>query len=453
MRHWRKILVTFMVVLALLLTPVAGLAQEAEPPTTISVQPAAGVDQRISERLKAVFNEIEVLDDVTVSTNEGVVALGGKAPNDTAAKRASDLARRMEGVVAVEDQIARTLSVEDNFNPILDRVKGAYDAISNAWPLYVAALLAFLFVALLGHLLASAKRFWRMVAPNPFVADLVAQSIRVVGILLGLLLALSVLDAMALFGAAAGSAGLVGLAVGFALKDTIENYVASIMLSLRQPFRADDHVVINSHEGVVVRLTSRATILMTLDGNHLRLPNADVFKGTILNYTLNPHRRFTFKLGVDAEDDPIEASAAGLEAMRSLPFLLDRPMPSAVVEEVGDSNIVIEFGGWIDQDKTDFLKSRSAAINVVKSVLESDGFTLPEPIYRLRLEGISTSGAATGVMQTVEQVPKANKPAKPSIVDRENMDVEPNVDIRHQVAKERQSDEQEDLLSKARPME
>ena len=56
-------------------------------------------------------------------------------------------------------------------------------------------------------------------------------------------------------------------------------------------------------------------------------------------------------------------------------------------------------------------------------------------------------------MQTVEQVPKANKPAKPSIVDRENMDVEPNVDIRHQVAKERQSDEQEDLLSKARPME
>ena len=60
--------------------------------------------------------------------------------------------------------------------------------------------------------------------------------------------------------------------------------------------------------------------------------------------------------------------------MRSLPFLLDRPMPSAVVEEVGDSNIVIEFGGWIDQDKTDFLKSRSAAINVVKSVLESDGF-------------------------------------------------------------------------------
>ncbi len=450
---WRIVLLVVLTFSTLSQTPIEGFAQEAEPGATISVQPAVGLDQRIEDRLKAVFNEIKALSAVTVATSQGVVALGGEVANDRAAKRAAELAGRMEGVVAVEDQIARTLSVEDNLNPILDKVTGAVDTLSNAWPLYVAALLAFLLVALLAHFLASAKRFWRMVAPNPFVADLIGQSIRVLGILLGLLLALSILDAMALFGAAAGSAGLVGLAVGFALKDTIENYVASIMLSLRQPFRADDHVVINSHEGVVVRLTSRATILMTLDGNHLRLPNADVFKGTILNYTLNPQRRFTFKLGVDAEDDPIEASAAGLDAMRSLPFLLDRPKPSALIEEVGDSNIVIEFAGWIDQAETDFLKARSAAINVVKTVLESDGFTLPEPIYRLRLEGMPSSGTATGVMQVIEQPSNAAKPAKPSSIDPQKLDVTPTADIRQQVAQERQTARAEDLLSQHRPME
>ena len=352
--------------------------------------------------------------------------------------------------------IARTLSVEDNLNPILDRAKGVFETVANGWPLYVAALLAFLFVALLGHGLASAKRLWRMVAPNPFVADLIGQSVRIVGLLLGLLLALSILDAMALFGAAAGSAGLVGLAVGFALKDTIENYVASIMLSLRQPFRADDHVVINSHEGIVVRLTSRATILMTLDGNHLRLPNADVFKGKILNYTLNPKRRFTFKLGVDAEDDPIEASAAGLDAMGSLAFLLETPKPSAVIEEVGNSNIVIQFGGWIDQDRTDFLKARSAAINVVKSVLENDGFTLPEPIYRLRLDGMPPTGNAAEIIKTIEdrtvqtKVPKSTDAASGVV---EDVDVEPDTGIRHQVAKERQAGAHADLLNEDRPME
>src|SRR3546814_11391197 len=71
------------------------------------------------------------------------------------------------------------------------------------------------------------------------------------------------------------------------------------MLSRRQPFRANDHVVIEGHEGRVVRLTSRATILMTLEGNHLRIPNSTVFKAVILNYTRNPERRFDFELGIE----------------------------------------------------------------------------------------------------------------------------------------------------------
>src|SRR3546814_979689 len=89
------------------------------------------------------------------------------------------------------------------------------------------------------------------------------------------------------------------------------------MLSLRQPFRANDHVVIEGHEGRVVRLTSRATILMTLEGNHLRIPNSTVFKAVILNYTRNPERRFDFELGIDANDDPVDGMAVGLRAIRA----------------------------------------------------------------------------------------------------------------------------------------
>src|SRR3546814_11904518 len=85
------------------------------------------------------------------------------------------------------------------------------------------------------------------------------------------------------------------ISIGFAIRDTVDNYVASLMLSLRQPFRANDHVVIEGHEGRVVRLTSRATILMTLEGNHLRIPNSTVFKAVILNYPRNPERRFDFE--------------------------------------------------------------------------------------------------------------------------------------------------------------
>lgn len=441
----------------LVLTPLTGAAQEPAPNGTaspITADRPVEQDRAIEDRLGAIYGEIDSLREVVVDVREGVVRLSGSVANEAAAERAVALAERIEGVVAIEDRIDRTLSVEDNLNPLLERTEDTVDAVFRAWPLYAVALIAFIGVALFAHLLASATRLWQAIAPNPFVAQLIAQSIRIVGVIAGLLLALSVLDAMALFGAAAGSAGLIGLAVGFAVKDTIENYVASVMLSLRQPFRADDHVVINEFEGIVVRLTSRATILMTLDGNHLRIPNADVFKGVILNYTRNPQRRLTFKLGVDASDDPIEASAAGLEAMRSLEFLLAEPKPSAVVEEVGDSNIVIAFAGWIDQRNTAFLKARSAAINVVKTVLENQGFTLPEPIYRVRLEGLP-AGLIGHSASTAEPPMIVTPPVKPKefVPVPDELDVTLDDDVRRQVAEERARGEQEDLLNEQRPME
>lgn len=439
----------------LALAPITALAQEPAADgreSTITAERPVDQDRAIERRLRAIYSEIETLRNVVAETREGVVRLSGSVANETTADRAVALAERIEGVVAVEDRIDRTLSVEDNLNPLLERTENTVDAFVKAWPLLAVALISFLVVVLLAHLLASFSLLWQRVAPNKFVAQLIAQLIRIVGVIAGLLLALSVLDATALFGAAAGGAGLVGLAVGFAVKDTIENYVASVMLSLRQPFRADDHVVINDLEGIVVRLTSRATILMTLDGNHLRIPNADVFKGVILNYTLNPQRRLVFKLGVDAADDPIEASAAGLEAMQSLDFLLAEPKPSAVVEEVGDSNIVIAFAGWIDQRETDFLKARSAAINVVKTVLENQGFTLPEPIYRVRLEGLP-AGTGLGDQPGSTKSAAPAQTAKEEAALPEQLDVTLDDEVRRQVAEERARSEQEDLLSEQRPME
>lgn len=456
----KKTALSLSVLAILLLNPLTtALAQDAAAPAdkaTISRGQTNQTDQEISQRLRAIFNEIPALSGVTLTVREGVVILSGNVASDSAAERAFKLAQRIDGAVEVEDAIERTRSVEDNLNPLIKRTEDVIVNLTSAWPLYAVATLAFLLVSVAGHLIASAGRFWRWVAPNPFIARLIAQSVRIISLLAGMLLALSILDAMALFGAAAGGAGLVGLAVGFAVKDTIENYIASVMLSLRQPFRADDHVVINDLEGVVVRLTSRATILMTLDGNHLRIPNADVFKGVILNYTLNPQRRFSFKLGIDANDDPIDAANAGLEALRSLDFILTEPQASAGIDEVGDSNIVLVFYGWLDQRETDFQKARSAAINVVKTVLENQGFTLPEPIYRVKLEGLNMIAGGEAGDRTVVEPSRPAKPVRtrPSPVKAaEPVDVSPDEDVMRQVAEDRAKTGQEDLLSDKRPIE
>ena len=375
------------------------------------------------------------------------MTLSGLVPSVEDRQRAAGIAQRVSGVVAVENGIERDVSVDGG----LAGLGGLSDFLSRAvamLPLIGAAVLVALIVAGFGYLLASLTGFWLRAAPNSFLAELVRGAIRFVFVLGGIVVALNILGAGALMGAVLGGAGLIGIALGFAMRDTIENYVASLMLSVRQPFRPNDHVVIDQHEGRVVRLTSRATILMTLDGNHLRIPNSAVFKAVILNYTRNPLRRFEFDLGIDANDDPTAARRLGVEVLKGLPFVLKSPEATAVVKEVGDSNIVITYFGWIDQEEADFLKARSRAIPAVKDALESAGFALPEPIYRLRFDTPTGSAAPQGT------APVAERRKKTPAMESAEEDTAPDVPVADMVNAERaDAGGDKDLLDSSRPVE
>jgi len=414
-------------------------------------------DAEINRRIAATFSRIEALKSVEVRVQDGVVLLSGSVSDNADAIRAHDLAGRFEGVIAVDDGIVRSLEIEANVAPIIQKFKQDVSRWTQAFPLILLALFLFGTIAFLGHRLAKWSRLWTRISPNPFLGELMAQAVRVTGFVVGLILALNLIGASALIGTILGGAGMVGLAIGFAVRDTLENYISSIMLSVRQPFRANDHVVIEGNEGRVARLTSRATVLMTLDGNHLRIPNSTVFKAVILNYTRNPERRFDFDLGIDADDDPIMAMSVGLDAMIALPFVLSDPEPTAIINTVGDSNIVVTFMGWIDQTASDFGKSRSLAIRAVKTVLEKQGFTLPEPIYRLRFDNQQT---ARQIADTAGS-PKVRVPAEvaqePAAVPADGasqlLDVSPDDYLEQKVNNERASDTESDLLDSDRPVE
>ena len=350
----------------------------------IETTPTPLKDNDIRQRISGIFSEIEGLQAVNVSVNQGVVTLTGETPNEKKAQQAINLTNRLTDVVTVEDRINRTLDVQDNVSTVYQSLKAQTKNLVKALPLLLVGIVLFALVMWFGSWLSNRKKMWQRLTPNPFVAELLAQTVKVIFIVFGLILALSLIGAETILGTLLGGAGVIGIAVGFAVKDTIENYIASLMLSIRQPFRARDHILINKQEGIVVRLTSRATILMTLDGNQLRIPNAEVFKATILNYTKNPERRFTFELGVDANDDPLAAIKVGIDAICQLGFALDKPKVTAVIKEVGDSNIILQFQVWVNQLEADFYKARSIAIRETKHALEDEGFSLPEPIYQLR---------------------------------------------------------------------
>lgn len=430
--------------------PVAAAVTEqtdAETPEPIAVAALTEEsDREIAAGLKSIFAQIDGLSDVGVAVRSGVVTLSGTVTTQADREQAASIARRVAGVVTVENSIERNFEVDSNLSPAIQTLSDDLRALVRSLPLLGVALLVALVIAVLGYLLAAQRWLWNWVAPNAFLAELISGAIRFVAIIAALIVALQILDAATLLGLVLGSAGIIGIALGFAVRDTVDNYVSSLMLSLRQPFRANDHVLIDDREGHVIRLTSRATVLMTLDGNHLRIPNATVFRANILNYSRNPQRRFEFDLGVDSADDPLGAMQVGLEAIRALPFVLQDPRSHAVIHAVGESSIVLRFFAWVDQRSTDFLKGRSLAIQAAKHAVEEAGYELPEPIYRIRVdERGSLPKAKAGSRE------RAKKPQKASLPEAEH--TTPDRAVEKLVSEERGTKGENDLLDTKRPIE
>ena len=425
---------------------IAGETAEAPVAGTIDIAALTQQADRATEAgLKQIFSRVDGLTGVEVAVQSGVVRLSGTVNNQADREKALAIAQRIAGVVTVENSIERSLEVDSNLSPALASLSDDLRGLVRGLPLFGVAVLAALLIIAAGYFVAGQRRLWTWVTPNGFLAELVAGAIRVVAIIAGLIIALQILDATALLGLVLGSAGIIGIALGFAVRDTVDNYVSSLMLSLRQPFRANDHVVIDTSEGHVIRLTSRATVLMTLEGNHLRIPNSTVFKAIILNFTRNPQRRFEFDLGVDSADDPLAAMGVGLGAIRALPFVLGDPPSHAIIQAVGDSSIVLRFFAWVDQEATEFLKGRSLAIQAAKSALEDAGYELPEPIYRIRVEDFAKLPKAGAPKRVRAETPA---PAALPIDDHAPRDRT----IEHLVSQERGTGE-EDLLDTRRPIE
>jgi len=258
-----------------------------------------------------------------------------------------------------------------DWNAVGARVLAEFYRFLAGAPLLLVALLLTAAAWRLGAWLARRAVVDRIARGNPFLKNLLATTVRAGCALLGLTVGLQLMNATAVIGAVLGTAGVVGIALGFAFKDIIENYIAGVLLSLRQPFRPRDHVRIAEHEGLVAAMTARATVLMTLDGNQLRVPNAIVFKSVILNFSQNPSRRFEFDLGA-ADDAGLEAARArvrrGVEAVEGV---LDEPDPEVFVTASADGKASLRVRAWIDQRRSDIDHVRGAALRAASSALRA----------------------------------------------------------------------------------
>lgn len=393
--------------LLICLLPLGLLAQSSpeQPTGTINIQDSDQTDRAIENRIRAILQELEGYEAISVNVSAGIVTLRGTTLDSSAAQRLTYLAGRVQGVVAIENEVTETTDVVQRLNPAVERFKARLSQIIAFLPLALIAFGVFGLIVLLGFFIARRKQPWNRLAPNAFIADIYRQIIRLLFALGGLVIALDIVGATALLSGILGAAGIVGLAIGFAVRDTVENFIASILLSIRQPFRPNDTVEIEGDIGKVIRLTSRATILLSFDGNHIRIPNAIVYKSRIVNYSRNDERRFTFGIGVAPDTDLAATRKLAQETLTALPFILKTPEASVWVNEVGDSTINLKMSGWIDQTNTDVMLARSEAIRLVMSAFDNAGISMPEPTYRLMSVDIASTEPPHPVTKSTTEKP------------------------------------------------
>ncbi len=364
-----RLIKSLLILLLLSLPATAQDSGKAQPTGTIEVEDSAQQDAAIAVRIRDILGELDGYDDVTVTVSSGIVSLNGTALDGDAIARLGELVSRVDSVVTIENNVTETTDLVERLNPAIERFWTRIQQAVAFLPLAMVALVVFALTVFIGFFIARRKQPWNRIAPNAFIADIYRQVIRVSAIIAAVVVSLDIIGATALLSTILGAAGIIGLAIGFAVRDTVENFIASILLSMRQPFRPNDLIEINGDMGKVIRLTSRATILLSLDGNHIRIPNATVFKSRIINYTRNKSRRFHFDQTIDAGKDLKQQRRIVLDTLQALPFVLEAPAPSVWIESASKDSVTLRVSAWFNQRESDLSLARGESIRKIRAAL------------------------------------------------------------------------------------
>ncbi|BAY65624.1 MscS mechanosensitive ion channel [Calothrix brevissima NIES-22] len=203
-------------------------------------------------------------------------------------------------------------------------------------------------------------------------------------LLLGLFIALSIIIPTFRAGDLVQLLGISGVAIGFAFRDILQNFLAGILILLTEPFRINDQIVFKDFEGTVENIQTRATTIKTYDGRRIVIPNSELFTNSVTVNTAFETRRLQYDVGIGYGDDIDRAKELMLQAMQSIPEVLNDPAPDVLVMELAESTVNIRVRWWIKPPRrADDLASRDKVLSAIKKILVENGIDLPFPTQQI----------------------------------------------------------------------
>ena len=171
--------------------------------------------------------------------------------------------------------------------------------------------------------------------------------------------------------------GAAGLAIGLALKDSLGNFSAGVMLILFRPFKAGDFVTAGGVSGTVKEISIFNTELATPDNQKVIVPNGAIMGNVITNVTANPTRRIDLTIGIGYDDDTEKAKEIFSDILKNESRVLPDPAPTIAVAELGDSSVNLIVRPWVKGE--DYWAVRFDLTEKIKHALDKAGISIPYP--------------------------------------------------------------------------
>jgi small conductance mechanosensitive channel len=230
------------------------------------------------------------------------------------------------------------------------------------------------------------KLFDRVDAPVT-IERLVASLVKIAVILLGVMIALGILNLDKTVTSMLAGLGIVGVALGFAFQDIAANFISGLILVIRRPFRVGDVIEVADQMGIVETIELRSTIIKSFQGQVIHIPNQTIFTNVIVNYSELGSQRIDLACGVSYDDDLEAVQYETIQLLKKFHYSDDEPQPAVHFEEFGDSSINFMIRFWIDYKfQDDFLSARSEAIKAITELYRDKGFTIPFPIRAIDVD-------------------------------------------------------------------
>ncbi|MCK8481861.1 mechanosensitive ion channel family protein [Psychroserpens algicola] len=279
--------------------------------------------------------------------------------------------------------------LDSAFSNLSEKLLGWLDAIIQNLPnlaLAIIVLISAYFIAKYVN-----KFVYKIVSrkvQQESISSIVARISAVMVVLLGLFLALGILDLSKTLTSLLTGAGVIGLVIGLALQGTLSNTIAGVVISFRKKIQIGNWVETNGYSGEIIDINLKDFTLKEADNNMVVIPNKMILENPLKNYSLTTKMRVFLECGVGYESDLEQVEQLTKETISNAFDQVESPDDvEFYYTEFGGSSINYLCRFWIDADSMlEKLKAKTKAIIEIKKAYDKEDINIPFPIRTLQFD-------------------------------------------------------------------